>query len=101
MPGRSYSWHENARRGLCPGPVLGSGDPGQGLLLGERRRVGRFWTMGFEPVLFVRPPLRLAWIVLRARIGLCRCPAGSPAVSAAMGGGEDGVVEVGRSCDRS
>src|SRR3954466_14997074 len=34
--------------------------------------------MGFEPVLFVRPPLRLAWIVLRARIGLCRCPAGSP-----------------------
>src|SRR4051812_35397274 len=39
--------------------------------------------MGFEPGLFVRPPLRLAWIVLRARIGLCRCPAGSPAVSTA------------------
>ena len=37
--------------------------------------------MGFEPVLFVRPPLRLAWIELRARIGLCRCPAGSPALS--------------------
>src|SRR3954452_15968009 len=36
-------------------------------------------AMGFEPVLIVRPPLRLAWIVLRARIGLCRCPAGSPA----------------------
>ena len=35
--------------------------------------------MGFEPVLFVRPPLRLAWIELRARIGLCRFPAGSPA----------------------
>src|SRR5690242_3291381 len=37
--------------------------------------------MGFEPVLFVRPPLRLAWIELRARIGLCRCPAGSPVLT--------------------
>src|SRR5580704_14716733 len=37
--------------------------------------------MGFEPGLFVRPPLRLAWIDLSARIGLCRCPAGSPALS--------------------
>ena len=45
-----------------------------------RTQTGRpFWTMGFEPGLFVRPPLRLAWIELRARIGLCRCPAGSPA----------------------
>ena len=34
--------------------------------------------MGFEPGLFVRPPLRLALIELRARIGLCRFPAGSP-----------------------
>src|SRR4051812_43316162 len=34
--------------------------------------------MGFEPGLFVWPPLRLARILLRARIGLCRCPAGSP-----------------------
>src|SRR3954453_3128603 len=40
--------------------------------------------MGFEPGLFVRPPLRLAWIVLRARIGLCRCPAGSPASVASV-----------------
>src|SRR5437763_3627302 len=37
--------------------------------------------MGFEPVQFIRPPLRLAWIELRARIGLCRCPAGSPALT--------------------
>src|SRR5436305_870075 len=37
--------------------------------------------MGFEPGIFVRPPLRFAWIGLRARIGLCRCPAGSPASS--------------------
>ena len=43
------------------------------------RRLNPFCAMGFEPVLFVRPPLRLAWIELRARIGLCRCPAGSPA----------------------
>ena len=42
--------------------------------------------MGFEPVLFVRPPLRLAWIELRARIGLCRCPAGSPALVNRVGG---------------
>src|SRR3954451_24268688 len=49
--------------------------------------------MGFEPGLFVRPPLRLAWIVLRARIGLCRCPAGSPAVCQPRRGGEDGVGE--------
>ena len=33
--------------------------------------------MGFEPGLFVRPPLRLAWIEPRTRIGLCRCPATS------------------------
>src|SRR3954452_24197348 len=42
-----------------PVPVLGSGDPGQGLLLGERRRVGRFWTMGFEPVLSLGRPCDL------------------------------------------
>jgi transposase len=34
--------------------------------------------MGCEPVLLTWPPLRLARIVLRARIGLCRCPAASP-----------------------
>ena len=34
--------------------------------------------MGCEPVLLSWPPLRLARIVLRARIGLCRCPAASP-----------------------
>src|SRR3954471_23487244 len=73
------SWHETAGRRLCLGAAVGSGDPAQGLRLGERRRVGRFWTMGFEPGLFVRPPLRLARIEPRARIGLCRCPAGSPA----------------------
>jgi hypothetical protein len=56
------SWHENARRRLCPVPAVGSGDPAQGPLLGERRRVGRFWTMGFEPGQFVWPPLRLARI---------------------------------------
>src|SRR4051794_38308354 len=43
------SRHENARRGLCPVPVLGSGDPGQGLLLGERRRVGRFARWASSP----------------------------------------------------
>jgi hypothetical protein len=43
-------------------PAVGSGDPAQGPLLGERRRVGRFWTMGFEPGQFVWPPLRLARI---------------------------------------
>src|SRR5204863_8864722 len=42
-------------------------------------------AMGFEPGLFVRPPLRLAWIVLRARIGLCRYPAGSPACVTRVG----------------
>src|ERR1700727_3636839 len=35
--------------------------------------------MGFEPGRFDRPPLRLARIELRARSGLCRCPAGAPA----------------------
>ena len=40
--------------------------------MGERRRVGCFLAMGFELGLFVRPPLRLAWIELRARIGLSR-----------------------------
>jgi len=59
---RRSSWHETAPWRLCPVPALGSGDPAQGPLLGERRRVGRNWTMGFEPGLFVRPPLRLAKI---------------------------------------
>src|SRR4051795_11772923 len=40
-----------------------------------RTQAGRpVCAMGFEPGLFVRPPLRLAWIMLRARIGPCRCP---------------------------
>jgi hypothetical protein len=57
--------------------------------------------MGFEPVLFDRPPLGLAWIELRARIGLCRCPAGSPAsVNHELVKVKHGVGEVGRSCDR-
>src|ERR1700690_1209271 len=57
--------------------------------------------MGFEPVLFVRPPLRLAWIELRARIGLCRCPAGSPAaLSTALMEVRDAVSEMGWSGDR-
>jgi hypothetical protein len=64
LPPLLLSWHETARRRLCPVPAVGSVDPAQGLLLGERRRVGRFWTMGFEPGLFVRPPLRLARIEL-------------------------------------
>src|SRR4051794_40644860 len=42
-PGRGM---KNARRGLCPVPVLGSGDPEQGLVLEERRRVGRFFDDG-------------------------------------------------------
>jgi hypothetical protein len=37
----------------------------------RRRDVGLRWAMGFEPVLFVRPPLRLAWNVLRARMDCC------------------------------
>lgn len=43
------SWHENAWRRFCPGPAVGSGDPGQGLLLGERTRVGRFGRWALSP----------------------------------------------------
>ena len=68
---------------LCLVPAVGSGDPGQGLV--GRTQAGRpECAMGFEPGLFDRPPLRLAWIVLRARIGLCRCPPGSPAASSVV-----------------
>ena len=43
-------------RTLRPVPVLGSGDPGQGLRLGERRRVGRFDRWASSPCFsFGRP----------------------------------------------
>src|SRR3954471_24555666 len=71
----AFKWRAEGLSGT--GPRVGRS--GTGALLGERRRVGRFWTMGFEPGLFVRPPLRLARIEPRARIGLCRCPAASHA----------------------
>ena len=45
-PSRGMKMHGG---GLCPGPALGSGDPGQGLLLGERRRVGRFARWASSP----------------------------------------------------
>ena len=77
------------RREVLSGAGPRVGRSGTGALLGERRRVGRNWTMGFEPGVFVRPPLRLAWIELRARIGLCRCPAGSPDCQPSGGGGWD------------
>src|SRR3954469_4309601 len=51
---------------------------GTGASVGRTQAGRPVCAMGFEPDLFVRPPLRLAWIVLRARIGLCRCPAASP-----------------------
>jgi hypothetical protein len=73
------SRHENARWRLCLVPAVGSGDPGQGPSVGRTQAGRPVCAMGFEPDLFVRPPLRLAWIVPRARIGPCRCPAGSPA----------------------
>ena len=57
--------------------------------------------MDFEPVLFVWPPLRLAWIELRARIGLCRCPAASPAGCLPCVEVKHVVGEMGRSRDRS
>src|ERR1700760_1733106 len=34
---------------LCPVSVVGSADPGQGLCLGERRRVGRFDRWASSP----------------------------------------------------
>ena len=43
--------------------------------------------------------LRLAWIELRARIGLCRCPAGSPASSRRAVEVSMGVAQMGRSWD--
>lgn len=72
------SKHETACWRLCPVLVLRSGYPGQGLRLGERSRVGRFDRWASSPCLSFWPPLRFAWIELRARIGLCRCPAASP-----------------------
>ena len=35
-----FSWHETAARRLCPGLIVRSADPGQGLLFG-RTQTGR------------------------------------------------------------
>ena len=62
--GHYFSRHENAPWRLCPGPAVGSGDPGQGLLLGERRRVGRFARWASSPGFSFGRPCDLP--------GLCR-----------------------------
>src|SRR5262245_24800371 len=50
------SQDENALRSLRLDAAVGSGDPGQGLRLGERRRVGRFARWASSPCFsFGRP----------------------------------------------
>jgi hypothetical protein len=78
------SGHEDTLQEV-PSGSRSYGDRDRGFL-GDRS-VGRpFWTMGFEPVLTRWPPLRLAPIVLRARIRLCRLPAASPVHVSTLGG---------------
>ena len=86
---------------LCPVRAVGSADPGQGPCLGERRRVGRFDRWASSPGFSFGRPCDLPGLSRRARIGLCRCPAGSPAtcqhrVVEVRGG----IAQVGRSRDR-
>ena len=93
------SRHENARRGLCPGSVLGSGDPGQGLLLGERRRVGRFGRWASSPGFSFGRPCDLPGLCCE-HVSVCVVvPLVLPFVRC-VGGGEDGIVEVDRPRDR-
>ena len=82
-------------------PVVGPADPGQGPSLGERRRVGRFDRWASSPCFSFGRPCDLPGLSCRARIGLCRCPAGSPAdCQPLLMEVRGGVAEMGRPRDR-
>ncbi len=95
------SRHENAPWRLCPGPAVASSDPGQGALLGERRRVGRFARWASSPCFSFGRPCDLPGLCCE-HVSVCVVvPLVLPFAVNRGVGGEDVVDEVGRSSDRA